>query len=213
VKKALLFLFFYCASFLGGNLLLAQTDSVVYSKEFEFKEGIYLNFEQFKKNKPIAKEKIKSNYDKSAIDFLNKVVSKSSFTYIDEEGKEQTIKTKNIWGFSKGVTIFINFGYEFNRVVVIGSLCHFSAIMPVMFTAPVPMSNGVNQTNYQINQMVLNLTDGKIIPFDVKNMEVLLKPDEQLYAEFMALKKKKKKQSVFIYLRKYNEKHPIYFRQ
>jgi hypothetical protein len=32
-----------------------------------------------------------------------------------------------------------------------------------------------------------------------------------LYNEFIALKKKQKRDSIFLYLRKYNEKHPIYF--
>ena len=41
-------------------------------------------------------------------------------------------------------------------------------------------------------------------------MEILLKNDAELFDQFMKLKKRKKADSIFIYLRKYNEKHPLY---
>jgi hypothetical protein len=34
--------------------------------------------------------------------------------------------------------------------------------------------------------------------------------DPELYDEFNALRKKKKNQMKFLYLRKFNEKHPLY---
>jgi hypothetical protein len=41
-------------------------------------------------------------------------------------------------------------------------------------------------------------------------MEILLKNDAVLYEGFMKLKKRAKADSIFIYLRKYNETHPLY---
>jgi hypothetical protein len=49
-----------------------------------------------------------------------------------------------------------------------------------------------------------------ITEFNVDAMEVILKNDAELYAEFMKLKKRKKADSIFIYLRKYNDVHPLY---
>ena len=42
-------------------------------------------------------------------------------------------------------------------------------------------------------------------------MEKLLEADSALSAEFSQLKSKKKKDLKFLYVRKYNEKHPLYF--
>ena len=46
--------------------------------------------------------------------------------------------------------------------------------------------------------------------FTVASMEEILKNDKDLYAQFMSLKKKEKSNSIFIYLRRYNERHPLY---
>jgi len=57
--------------------------------------------------------------------------------------------------------------------------------------------------------MDINL-EKHITPYDVKNMEILLKNDADLYLNFMKFKKRQKSEAIFIYLRKYNENHPFY---
>ena len=57
---------------------------------------------------------------------------------------------------------------------------------------------------------MLDFKTGKIFDFDTKSLEVLLMVDSELYQEYMALKKKKKKQLKFMYIRKYNERNPVY---
>jgi hypothetical protein len=42
-------------------------------------------------------------------------------------------------------------------------------------------------------------------------MEYILQRDPALFAEYSALKKKQKRDQMFIYLRKYNDKHPLLF--
>jgi hypothetical protein len=48
------------------------------------------------------------------------------------------------------------------------------------------------------------------VEYDTKNVEVLLMKDPELYDEFVRLSRKKKKQMLFYYIRKYNEKNPLY---
>lgn len=49
-----------------------------------------------------------------------------------------------------------------------------------------------------------------MVDFNVTNMEEILKTDTDLYNQFMKLKESEKPNSIFTYLRKYNEKHPLY---
>ena len=69
---------------------------------------------------------------------------------------------------------------------------------------------GREPTFTELRQFVFDTQTNKVFDFTVKNMEILLKNDAELYAEFMKLKKRAKADSIFIYLRKYNEKHPLY---
>jgi hypothetical protein len=104
-------------------------------------------------------------------------------------------------------------------MVVIGSLSHFVATI-AQKTANDPFGYGYNnglgynpypRYVYSTQQFILDFESGNIYDFDVEHMEVLLQRDQNLLKEFDALKRKQKRDSIFLYLRKYNEKHPIYF--
>jgi hypothetical protein len=47
--------------------------------------------------------------------------------------------------------------------------------------------------------------------YDEKSIEVLLMKDPELHDEYVALKRKKKKQYKFLYIRKFNERNSLYF--
>jgi hypothetical protein len=198
----------------------AQTRMVQYSRDFEFKEGIYLTVFNFKNNSPIIRSKISFNSNKNDKDFFNYVLARNILTYTDSAGKEEHIQTEKVWGYFSNGTLYINYGTGFNRVAVIGSLCHFVAVMPTRigmndpftpFNPYQPYGSMQPRYVYATNQYVLDFESGSVFEFDVTHMEVLLQRDVALYNEFMALKKKQKRDSIFLYLRKYNEKHPVYF--
>ena len=71
-------------------------------------------------------------------------------------------------------------------------------------------SYGITRGRDEIRQFVLDTQTNIISEFNVKNMEVILKEDTELFTQFESLKKKAQTNSVFIYLRKFNEKHPLY---
>ncbi|MBI4930701.1 MAG: hypothetical protein HY841_08065 [Bacteroidetes bacterium] len=200
----------------GDGLLFAQQKAVQYDKDFVFKEGIYLSFFNFKNNSPVPSSKIIFSSNKNDKDFLKYVLDKTTFTYIDSLGKEQEVKTDNAWGYSSNGNVYINHGTDFNRVNIIGSICHFVATVPVRVGMSDPFYNNdpfynPQQFTYVSNQYVIDFDSGKVLEFDVDNMEMFLQKDDALYKEFSALKKKQKRNSIFLYLRKFNEKHPVYF--
>lgn len=196
----------------------SQQKVVQYSKDFLFRDGVYLTFQDFKNNNPILPSKIIFNSNKDDNNFLKYVLNKTTFTYLDGLGKEVVHKTEETWGYCSNGTVYINHGTDFNRVNIIGSICHFVATVPVKVGFSDPFYNNQpfddrQQYAYVTEQQVIDLESGKVMPFDVVNMETLLSRDESLFEEFGALSKKKKRDMVFLYLRKYNEKHVPNFPQ
>jgi hypothetical protein len=62
----------------------------------------------------------------------------------------------------------------------------------------------------EMKQYLIDFESGKILEFDMKNTELLLMKDNQLYEEYVQLSRKKKKDLMFVYIRKFNEKNPLY---
>lgn len=213
-----IFILLHCLLPLGTGLLFSQQKTIQYTKDFEFSNGVYLSFSDFKSNNPIIAAKIISDYNKTNRDFFDQLLSKNSFTYMDSLGKEQTHKSNDIWGYCQNGTVFINYGTDYARVVIIGSISHFVATLqrkigvsdPFMYNYNDPFYNP-NRYVYSTEQFVLDYETGKILEFNVPNMEALLSRDAELSQQFAALKKRQKRDGIFLYLRKYNEKHPIYF--
>jgi hypothetical protein len=188
-------------------------DSIPYSKDFILKEGIYLSYSDFSNNDPIEKNKIITSYNKNEIDFFANITSKEIIRY-DSLGKQTEIKTKKIWGYCQGRTVFLNFADEFNRVPIIGSICHFTARVASSSSMGIDPFGGVmfSVPLKETRQFIIDTKDGKIYDFNIESMTLILQRDAELYAEFSVQKKRKKNETLFLYLRKYNEKHPLYFR-
>ena len=191
----------------------AQTaETVAYSREYDFKEGVFLTIGQFKSNNPVPRSAIISGVPKDQVDFMTQVMDFKTFTYKDSAGIEQKLETDAVWGYCQNRNICINFNNECQRVNVIGTWSLFSAIITKAPIRGDPMSDMyAMSTSYQeLHQFVYDMQTGKATDFTVKNMELLLESDPELHTQFMKLKKRAKSDSIFIYLRKYNEKHPLY---
>jgi hypothetical protein len=67
-----------------------------------------------------------------------------------------------------------------------------------------------NSARSELKQYLIDFETGKILEYDVDNAEMLLMKDNQLYEEYVQLPRKKKKELIFVYIRKYNEKNPLY---
>ena len=67
-----------------------------------------------------------------------------------------------------------------------------------------------NTARSEIRQYLLDFDSGKILEYDVENTELLLMKDNQLYEEYVQLSRKKKKELMFVYIRKFNERNPLY---
>jgi len=61
-----------------------------------------------------------------------------------------------------------------------------------------------------VKQYIIDFESGKVLEFDISNTELLLMKDNQLYEEYVQLSNKKKKDLMFVYIRKFNEKNPLF---
>jgi len=69
---------------------------------------------------------------------------------------------------------------------------------------------GRNASRNELKQYLIDFESGKILEFDIENTQLLLMKDAQLYEEYVQLPRKKKKELMFVYIRKFNEKNPLY---
>ncbi len=200
---------------------------IKYTPEFKFKEGIFLDFDQVRTNDPILKSRIVTSVAYDNPDFFDLVLKNKKIQLFDQLGQKQEILTKNIWGFSRNGVLYINIGGDYFRITIIGNICHFVASLttygrdynpyygsgypyysPYSYPYYSPYSSN---SNVEIKQYLLDFKTGNILEYDEKSVELLLMTDPQLHDEFASLSKKKKKQMKFLYIRKFNEKNPLYF--
>ncbi len=67
-----------------------------------------------------------------------------------------------------------------------------------------------NMARSEIKQFIVDFDSGKVLDFDLDNTQLLLMKDARLYEEFVRLPRKKKKELMFVYIRKFNENNPLY---
>jgi hypothetical protein len=217
-----------------------RTEMVKYTPDFRFKDGIYLNFEQVKNNNPIPKAKLLTSVDYNDREFFKKLIEMDKIYFYDDMGVRQEVSKSNIWGYVRNGVLYVQIQENFNRITFIGNICHFVADIttydnryynsPYGYYDPYysPYSGYGNyyspyyspyyyspygQSNMprtELKQYIIDFESGKVLEFDVENTELLLMKDSQLYDEYVQLSGKKKKDLMFVYIRKFNEKNPLY---
>jgi hypothetical protein len=206
-----------------SSLVLAQTNetkTIKYTPEYKFKDGLYLNFEAFRNNLPIDKTKIIApNLDRKDYNFVASVVEGKKIHIYDEMGIEQELKTSDLWGFCSNGSVYIYINQDFNRLPYIGNISHFVADKVVYiqnYNSPYSYYNtnpyyNPTTTSVELRQYLLDMEKGTIADYTLEAVEVALMRDAELHDEFMQLSRKKKKQKMFFYIRKFNERNPLYF--
>jgi hypothetical protein len=211
---------------------------VKYTPDFKFKDGIYVNFDQVKTNNPIPKAKLLTSADYNDREFFTKVFESGKIYFYDEMGVRQEIEKSNIWGFARNGVLYVLIQDSFNRITFVGNICHFVADVttydtrnnnysPYGYYDPYYSSFGYgsgyspygsyyspyrqqNVARNELKQYIIDFETGKVLEFTTANVEMLLMKDPSLYDEYVQLPRKKKKDLMFVYVRKFNEKNPLY---
>ena len=199
------------------NAQIDTTNLIRYDYSFSFNEGIYLNFDSFKSNNPIPFESLISPaYTENG--FYDKFDSIEFISYSGNYGNTVTIPLQDIWGYCKKGKPYIYWADKFNLVPYVGSITHFITTIKVYYSGyhdPYYDPYGHNPTSrtYQsdeLRQYIIDMETGKIMDYNLSNIEILLKRDPEVYNDFMELRKRKRSKQMFYYVGIYNEKNPLY---
>ncbi len=205
-------LFSFCI-FLGGlllstHVLFGQEQILSTDPRFSFKDGVYLSLNDYKTNEPAINFSRFCSKDGSPVaDFT----LRSTMYYLNDSNQIEPLKEEELFGYAFRGNFYIKVSHRetyFARLVVIGNLSHF--VCEVQQTNMDPYYN-MSRTTPILIQLVFDYDTGKIQEFNQENFVELLKRDDELYAEYNLLPKKQKKDFLFLFLRKYNDKHPIFF--
>ncbi len=208
---------------------------VKYTPEFKFKDGIYLNFDQVKLNSPIPKAKLLTSVDYNDREFFKKILEGDKIYFYDNMGVRQEVAKNNIWGYSRNGVLYVQVQNSFNRITFVGSICHFVADVTTTdsryynspygydpYYSPYSFGNYYNPYNpyyspysssmshNELKQYLIDFDSGKVLEFNIDNTKLLIMKDSLLYDEYVQLSRKKKKELMFVYIRKFNEKNPLY---
>lgn len=192
----------------------AQRDSAAYDLA-KVRDGVYLTYDDFRINKIIGKECIVSNIDKNQQEFLTKVMSGETFSYKREDSSVAMMDCREPWAYVQNGTFYVNFKNEFYRVPVFGNISYFVA--RVVNHSPGLVYNpgfGYVQgpaTTTEIREFVIDMNTGEMQEFRLENVENMLRRDQAFYEEYNKMSRRQKKDRVYLYIRKYNERHPVYF--
>jgi hypothetical protein len=213
-----------------------QPGLVKYTPDFKFKDGVFLNFDQVKTNSPIAKAKLLTSADYNDRDFFKKVFESGKIYFYDEMGVRQEVDKSNIWGFARNGVLYIQVQDNFNRITFVGNICHFVADVTTYDTrynnySPYGYYDPYSSYGYgsyspygsyyspysqqsmprnELKQYVIEFETGKVLEFTIDNLKMLLMKDSAIYDEFVQLSRKKEKELMFVYIRKFNEKNPLF---
>jgi hypothetical protein len=219
-KKGSLFCMPIICLLFASQIAFCQQDSVKlvkYSSGFRFKDGLYLTHSQLLNNNPIPINHIISKYNRTDFDFFSKLLSDDKVDYYDQYGLKKEINVKDLWGFCNHGSIYINWGDDFNRIPVMGRICHFIASVTITEDRYYNPTYGysyynmpTNTTRTEIYQFIMHFDSGKVLEYSAENILIILMDDQELYDEFNALSKKKQNQMKFLYLRKFNDRHPLF---
>ena len=191
--------------------LFSQNDSIKYTFNYRFVDGIYRSFEEFKKNDPSIDEKA-IIADNPEVQFLIGNFAKvEKIAFLDSTGQLQKLKRDEVWGYCSKGAVYIMVNNNFHRIVKIGSIMHFAESHNKFFYSRQMPVSGINKPNKYIQYMI-DFNTGELMKFKLENFLILLKHDEELYEQFNSFKSNsQKKKMMFLYLNKFNQRNPIYF--
>lgn len=206
--KGIVTLVGWCCAF----ALQAQMDTgmVRYHGGFDFAEGIYQRFEAFRDNAPsIPLKELSDTQGKPVTDLMN---SGAKLYHADSTGARVPVKLDAAWGLCSNNTIYLHAGDGFYRIGMMGSLCHVLYERSYQDWSTIGYMMGGPVTRTVQEQRILDMETGDFLPLTAATMEQLVKRDEVLYSEWCTIPVKKRKEEVlFLYMRRYNDRHPLYF--
>ena len=190
---------------------------VAFDLDFRFHDGIYLTFGDFRNNNPVPITHIISHHDIRLPDYMESVTGENIIRYYDNLGTERSVGSHEIWGYAFNGKAFIGYGDGYFRMPMMGTITHFTAAVTTyrMMSDPMMMHPGMMPYRevpvQELRQFVLDMRSGKVLPYAEENVMSLMYTEPDLVREFSALRKKQRQQQLMLFIRRFNERHPLHF--
>lgn len=183
-------------------------DSVRYAPGFRFNEGLYLSFASFRANSPDIPRGALTDQQGRAVQDLRRTNGKVFAP--DSTGASQRIDLDRLWGFCDNGVVHVRAGDGFSRIGLMGSIGH------LVFDATYRDWNSFGyygtRTYTVEEQRFLDMATGRMVPVNSGGLYTILERDPVLKEEFEAIPARKRKDEVlFLFMRRYNERNPLYF--
>lgn len=204
-----------------------------YETGFILKKGIYLTFENFKDNNPIPSSRIVSKFHDQSSDFFRKVMLNKKFSYITKDHDTSEITSKDTWGYSDGLNVYIQpkqitivtlgeISREFykslfpERIILIGTYCIFkdqrkgyqNDYLKGSYYETANTTNNI--PSKYIANCIMDFNTGEVKELTSELVREILMTDPKLYDQYKKSKLKVRPRN-YVFIMKYNESHPIYF--
>ncbi|MEO8762417.1 MAG: hypothetical protein ABI448_16085 [Bacteroidia bacterium] len=222
--KKFLFYIFLCLGL--STQLFAQDDTLSITPQIVLNDGVYLSYKDLQTNSPLLKENISSDADKTQSDFISKTLSNYKEIIFKYKGSQYRADVDKVWGYCQNGTLYINFKGQFCRVTLFGNISHFFATFVV--TRYVSNYGGYGGGFYggmggmgmgpsmpvkqnETHEFALDFKTGEIEECTPTYLETIFSRDIKLYAQYMDLRRKKRKELMMLFIRRYNINHPVVF--
>ena len=202
-----------------------------YTPEFRFNDGIYLGIDDVKANNPIPLARIVSDrveYDK---DFFDELVLREVIILYDDAGVRASVQTKSIWSYALHGRLYIMVGGRFQRIILQGSISHFIAALTTSekayyadedtsrtYTTTSDLYRSFYRDRYYYRTVtgqgelcLFDFESNTLSKYDHQALGTLLERDSLLFQEYDALRRKEKKNRMAEFIRRYNQRNPLYF--
>lgn len=218
-------------SLLFVPLLFAQDppDSLMvrYSPSYEFRDGIYINPQMVKANRPIPPARIVSDIEIFDDKFYEGLLTREIVVLYDNNGVRTFIMSNELWGYACNGVLYIQAGLSFHRLTLEGSISRFTAAATTYEEVKYkPGASGVYNPRYyppssrrpRYNYVtedrkvyLLDLEKNTLKDYSPEDLGELISRDSQLYAEYHALRRGERKKRMLEFIQRYNQQHPLYF--
>ena len=189
-----------------------DTTRILYDGGFDFREGIYFGFEDFRANRPsVALKDLLNDQGKPAGDLRQ---SNGKLFYLDSAGTKQRIDLDRAWGFCNRDVVYVRIGDGFNRIGLMGSVAHIVYDNTYSNWGYYGSAYGMGPSSTTVQeQRLLDMSTGNFQPVTGGGIYLSIQPDEELMAEFEALPKRERNgnETIFRFMRRYNDRHPLSF--
>lgn len=179
---------------------------IEYEFGYPFKTGIYYTFENFKENSPIEINQFR--IITRASEAACRSGNLSDYIEYESAGEKIRINGSDVWGYSKKGDVYVTHKNMFYKIFIYGGISYLLAI------------RGNNREDDEVQKhfnpassehhALLDAATGNTYDCRVKYLDLLLVKDSVIYEEYRN-SNLNNKDKIFIFLRKFNEQHKIYF--